>query len=68
MVIDPVDYPWSSYSFNALGQSSDLLVPHPEYQRLGESNEARQANYRALFKHQLSKNSITEIREATNKA
>ena len=35
---------------------------------MSESNEDRQAAYRALFKHQLSENSITEIREATNKA
>jgi len=68
MVIDPADYPWSSYHFNALGQSSDLVVPHPEYLRLGESNEARQAAYRDLFKHQLSENSIADIRDATNKA
>ena len=68
MVIDPADYPWSSYHHNALGQLSDLVVPHTEYLRLGESNEARQAAYRDLFKHHLSENSITEIREATNKA
>ena len=68
MVVDPADYPWSSYHHNALGQPSDLVVPHPEYLRLGESNEARQTAYRDLFKHQLSENSITEIREATNKA
>ena len=68
MVVDPADYPWSSYHYNALGQPSDLVVPHPEYLRLGESNEARQTAYRDLFKHQLSENSITEIREATNKA
>lgn len=68
MVIDPSDYPWSSYHHNALGQSNDLVAPHPEYQRLGESNEARLAAYRELFKHHLSENSIAEIREATNKA
>jgi putative transposase len=68
MVIDPADYPWSSYHQNALGQLSDLVVPHPEYLRLGESNEARQAAYRELFKHQLSENCMTEIREAINKA
>ena len=68
MVIDPADYPWSSYHYNALGQPNDLVVPHSEYLRLGESNEARQASYRDLFKHQLSENTITEIREATNKA
>jgi putative transposase len=68
MVIDPADYPWSSYHHNALGQLSVLVVPHPEYLRLGESNEVRQAAYRELFKQHLSENSISEIREATNKA
>jgi putative transposase len=68
MVIDPADYPWSSYHYNALGEANDLVVPHPEYQCLGESNEARQAAYRELFKHQLSENCITDISEATNKA
>jgi len=35
---------------------------------LGESNGARQVAYRELFKYHLFENSITEIREATNKA
>jgi len=68
MVICQADYPWSSYHYNALGQFNDLVVPHPEYLRLGVSNEARQAAYRELFKYQLSENCINEIREATNKA
>ena len=68
MVNDPADYPWSSYQCNALGQLSDLVVPHSEYLGLGVTNEARQFNYKALFKYQLSENSITAIREATNKA
>jgi putative transposase len=68
MVVDPSDYPWSSYQFNALGQTNDLVVPHPEYQCMGKSNEVRQSAYRELFKQHLSENSITEIREATNKA
>ena len=68
MVIDPADYPWSSYHHNALGQLSELVAPHPEYLRLGKSNETRQAAYRDLFKHYLSEKNITEIREATNKA
>ena len=45
-----------------------MVVPHPEYLSLGETNEARQTSYRDLFKYQLSENSIAEIREATNKA
>lgn len=68
MAADPSGYPWSSYHCNALGQTNDLVVPHPEFQRLGESDETRQSAYRDLFKHLLSENCITEIREATNKA
>ena len=68
MVNDPADYPWSSYQCNALGQLSDLVVPHSEYLGFGVTNEARQLYYKALFKNQLSENSITAIREATNKA
>jgi putative transposase len=68
LVSDPAGYPWSSYHHNALEQLSDGVVPHHEYLRLAESNEARQAAYRALFKRQLSENTITDIREATNKA
>lgn len=68
MAIDPSDYPWSSYYHNALGQANDSVIPHPEYQHLGVTNEARQTAYRELFKLQLSENSIIEIREATNKA
>jgi putative transposase len=30
MVIDPSDYPWSSYHFNIPRQANDLVVPHPE--------------------------------------
>ncbi|MDD5321856.1 MAG: hypothetical protein PHD43_14865 [Methylococcales bacterium] len=59
--------PWSSYHYNALGQPDDLIVSRPEFQRLVESVEARKAAYRDLFKHQLSENSITEIRQATKK-
>jgi putative transposase len=53
MVADPADYPWSSYWHNALGQADDLIVPHPEFQRLSQSSEERHAAYRDLFKHQL---------------
>ena len=68
MVNKPSEYPWSSYHFNAIGQTDDLIVPHAEYQRLGETNDARQMNYRELFKHHIPQNNIDEIRDATNKA
>lgn len=68
MVADPVDYPWSSYCFNALGQADDLVTPHFEYQRLGNDDGERQAAYRALFRQAISEIQIKEIRDATNKA
>jgi putative transposase len=67
MVSDPSEYPWSSYHHNVIGQTDDL-IPHAEYQRLGETNEARQMNYQELFKHHIPQNNIDEIRDATNKA
>lgn len=68
MVGHPSEHPWSSYRHNALGQPDELVTPHPEYQRLGRTDEARQAAYRQLFKHHIAESSIAEIREATNKA
>jgi putative transposase len=54
MVSHPSEYPWSSYHFNALGQANDLLRPSHEYLQLGMTDEARQAAYRALFKHHIT--------------
>ena len=68
MVSHPSEYPWSSFRYNALGQPNELIAPHREYRRLGKTDPERQAAYRQLFKHRISEDSITEIREATNKA
>jgi putative transposase len=68
MVAHPSEYPWSSYHHNALGQPNDWVTPYLEYRRLGKTAEERQAAYRQLFKHHIPEKSITEIREATNKA
>jgi len=68
MVTHPSEYPWSSYRHNALGQANELVTPHPEYRRLGKTDEARQAAYRLLFKSRIPDASLAEIRDATNKA
>lgn len=68
MVTDSSDYPWSSYRFNALGQTDNLVTPHFEFQRLGNDHSERQTAYRALFTQAISETQITEIRDATNKA
>lgn len=68
MVTNPAEYPWSSYRFNVLGQTDDLVVPHIEFHRLGTDDSTRQAAYRALFNQPISEAQINEIREATSKA
>ena len=67
MVNDPADYEWSSYQINALGKVSRLCTPHHIYLSLHQEPQARQAAYRALFKHHLSSKIIDDIRQASNK-
>ncbi len=64
----PSEYPWSSYRSNALGQEDVLVTPHRQYKRLGATSEARQSAYRKLFSSRIPKQTLDEIREATNKA
>jgi putative transposase len=45
----PVDYRWSSFRCNALGQEDALVTPHPYYYALGRSPQLRQTAYLALF-------------------
>ena len=64
MVDDPAHYRWTSYRANGLGQSSALLTPHSLYLALGEDAAARQAAYRALFRSQLDKAAVDDVRLA----
>jgi putative transposase len=66
MVEDPGYYRWSSYRANALGQADPRLSPHPLYQGLGATPAQRQSAYRALFRDQLDKAAIDDIRLALN--
>ena len=68
MVSHAAEYPWSSYQYNAVGKPIRLITPHVAYQTLGECDENRQKNYRALFKGRMRDADIQEIRDATNKA
>lgn len=68
MVKLPEEYLWSSYRANALGEANKLLVPHSVYQGLGRDDAERYNRYRALFKHHINENALSEIREATNKS
>jgi len=68
MVSHPADYPWSSYRANALGQVDACVTPHTLYWGLGLDDAIRQSAYRALFDDQMDESTITQLREATNKA
>ncbi len=68
MVDHPSNYPWSSYHANAKGEADPLVTPHRLYKRLGKTPEERQKAYRQLFRARLSQETLSTIREATNKA
>ncbi len=69
-VAHPRDYPWSSYAFNALGETgvnASWLTPHTEYSRLGRSKDDRLSAYRQLFRAAISGQDLNAIRESTHK-
>ena len=68
MVAHPAEYPWSSYRANALGHTDSCITPHGMYWALGSDDVQRQVAYRQLFKGRLSEYTLTQIRDATNKA
>jgi putative transposase len=66
MVEDPAHYRWSSYRANGLGQPDVRLTPHSLYCALGQNERDRRAAYRALFRAQLDRDAIDDIRLALN--
>lgn len=48
LVTNPVDYRWSSYRCNALGQPDGLIEPHPLFAELGETPAQRHQRYQAF--------------------
>ncbi|MEE8126127.1 MAG: transposase [Nitrospirales bacterium] len=68
MVAHPRSYRWSSYPFHAEGKSDIIVTPHALYHQLGKTAVERQKAYRELFRRHLNGETLTAIREATNKA
>ncbi|QQO55886.1 MAG: transposase [Thiohalocapsa sp. PB-PSB1] len=66
MVSVPGDYRWSSHRANALGRQDSVVTPHPLYQGLADSDQARFAAYRRLFEGMLSAELLQRFRECTN--
>lgn len=67
MVSHPSEYAWSSYRCNGLGEFDAVVKPHQEFKKLGRESLERCSGYRALFKAQIPKKSLEEIRECANK-
>jgi len=66
IVEDPAQYRWTSYRANALGQVESRLMPHILYQSLGQNEAERQSAYRALFRTELDREALDDIRLALN--
>ncbi len=66
MVDDPAHYRWSSYCSNALGKADRLLTSHSLYQALGQGADKRQSAYRKLFRTELDREAIDDVRLAFN--
>ena len=68
MVEDPAHYRWTSYRANGLGQADARLTPHSLYLALGRGGKERQSAYRALFRAQLERAALDDIRLALNQS
>ena len=64
LVDDPAAYEWSSFCYNAHGESDPVLSPHALYLALGEDDATRRAAYRALFGTAISPAVTASIRAA----
>ncbi|KGK43358.1 lipoprotein [Nitrincola sp. A-D6] len=65
MVIDPKEYPWSSYHHNALGVVDELITEHPLYLDLAATKAERAVLYKSMINNvDLSKEN-QNITEAT---
>lgn len=67
MVKDPAEYHWSSYQANGLGKVIKQWTPHPEYLRLGATEQERQFHYRQIVQQAVDGALMDEIRTCAQK-
>jgi putative transposase len=67
MVLQPGDYPWSSFRQNAGGEPSGLVTPHRLYESLGGTARSRARAYLALFDTEIDDDTLQQIRLHANK-
>jgi putative transposase len=66
-VTSPGEYRWSSYPANALGESDELLTPHPVWLALGNNPTGRCQAYRQLFNTEPPESKFEAIRYSNRK-
>ena len=64
MVKRPEEYRWSSYHANAWADACEIVTPHRETLRLGDTISERNFRYRDLFKYSLSNEDLHSFRKA----
>jgi len=64
MIKKPEEYRWSSFLVNAWAKAS-LISPHPEYMKLGGTEDERCHAYRELFRNQLPEHDVHLIERAS---
>ncbi len=62
LVTEPGAYRWTSFRANRHGESSDIVMPHPDYRQLGATDDARQEAYGDLFRDDLAKTGTIDYR------
>ena len=67
MVRSAADYAWSSYRCLALGVEDELVTPHPLFESLGTSDQARRDAYQALVATPLPARTLRLLRRATHR-
>ena len=64
MVTHPAEYPWSSYRYNACGETSEMLYSHGARDALGATAELRCAAYRGMFDIDMDDSVLKAIRDS----
>jgi len=67
IVIDAVDYAWSSYAHHSGLRQDPLITEHAVYWSLGNTPFERDAAYRRMMEHGLSQKELMELRDTVNK-
>lgn len=67
MVKHPADFNWSSFRANAQGAQDALVTHHELYLRMGRDADERHHVYGDLFKSSAAPETLSRIRDCTNK-